>query len=140
MKNGLNRTELIGNVGADATIGQTNGGNPVCNFSLAVNKTWKDGDGNEKEKTTWYKISIFGKRATSLQPYITSGVGLFLAGEVGAESWVDAETNKARHGLTLTVGRNNNDFLFLGGGQRGEVVPTETTEELFYDETEETLP
>lgn len=137
MKNGLNRTELIGNVGADATIGQTNGGNAVCNFSLAVNKTWKDNDGNDKEKTTWYKVSIFGKRATNLQPYITSGITLFLAGEVGAESW-NGEDGKAKHGLTIKIGQNNADFMFLGGGNR-DGVPNTEDESLFVDENEEVL-
>lgn len=138
MKNGLDRTEVIGNVGKeDATLGQLPSGTAVCNFSLAVNKSWKDKDANEKNKTKWYKVSIFGKRAEALQPYITSGISLFLAGEVDAESW-NGENGEAKHGLTLTVGNGNRDFIFLGGGQRGEALPNLEDENLFVDE--ESLP
>ena len=64
MKKGLNNTEIIGNVGStDAVLGTTTSGTPVANFSVAVNDSYKGRDGNKKETTTWFKVSIYGKRA-----------------------------------------------------------------------------
>lgn len=112
MKQGLNRTTIVGNVGAeDAKLGATPGGTPVANFSLAVNDSYKG-----KETTAWYKVSIFGKRAEALAPYIKSGIPLFLAGRVSVgKPWESKDGLKAD--LILTVGNGNEDFLFLGGGR-----------------------
>lgn len=127
MKRGLNKTEVIGNVGEDAVLGQLPSGTPVANFSLAVNDAYKDREGNIKETTNWFKVSIFGKRAEGLAKYITKGTSLYLAGRVGTNAW-QTEDGQARADLTLVVGQGNGDFLFLGGG-RTEEAPVEAEEE-----------
>lgn len=120
---GFQRTELVGNVGAeDAKLGTLPSGTPVANFSLAVNESYKPRNGERKDITTWYKVSIFGKRAEALAPYITSGKTLLLAGRAGAEGWV-TEKNEVKTNLTLTVGNGEKDFVFLGGGHRDEEIP-----------------
>jgi len=121
MKNGLNKTQLIGNVGAeDARLGSLPSGTPVLNFSFAVNESYKERNSNEeKHKTVWYKVAIFNERAKSLAPYITSGKPLFLEGKAGARAWQPKDDSGQPNGdpradLTLRVDR----LIFLDGNKQ----------------------
>ncbi len=121
MKRGLQKTEIIGNVGGEVKFGELPNGTPVLNFSVAVNESYKDREGVEKENTTWFRVNFYGKRGESLAPYIKSGLAVFVAGKVSVDSWISEGNAKA--GLVLTCGNSSQDFLFLGGGQRDEDLP-----------------
>ncbi len=114
MKNGLNRTELIGNVGRDdAELGSLPGGTPVLNFSFAVNNTYKDKkSGEEKQVTDWFRIAVFGERAVKLAPYITSGKTLFLGGRVAAGGWL-GDDGKVRTDVILKINQGEGVVKFL---------------------------
>lgn len=97
---------IAGTVGKDAVLRNTQGGEPVLNFSLAVDNG-KDAQGNKRD-ATWFDCSIWGKRATSLQNHIAKGSKLTLSGR----PTVRAHDGKAYIGITV------NDLSFQGGGQR----------------------
>lgn len=67
---------LAGTVGKDATVQRTQNGDPVLNFSLAVD----DGYGDNK-KTIWFDVSMFGKRGQALQPHVKKGAKITASGE-----------------------------------------------------------
>ncbi|WP_282091330.1 single-stranded DNA-binding protein [Epibacterium ulvae] len=69
---------IAGRVGKDAVLRHTQGGDAVLGFSLAVSNG-KDRNGAERP-ATWYNCSIWGKRAESLQNYISKGMSLTLEG------------------------------------------------------------
>ena len=127
----LNRTEVIGHVGADgAKLGQTaKKGIATATFSVAVN----EGKG-ENERTNWFKVTIYGPRAEALAPYIKKGQMVYLAGRAGAEGWLNKD-NEVKTALTLIVGDGRNDFQFLGSGPREEELP-----DVPADEREELIP
>lgn len=97
---------IAGTVGKDAVLRTTQGGEPVLNFSMAVDNG-KDANGNKRD-ATWFDCSIWGKRATSLQNHIAKGSKLTLSGRPTAR----AHDGKAYLGLTV------NELSFQGGGQR----------------------
>jgi single-strand DNA-binding protein len=99
---------IAGNVGKDAVLRRTQGGDPVLGFSVAVDNG-KDKNGNKRD-STWYSCSIWGKRAESLENYIKKGTKLALTGRVGVDVY------EGRGSLTLNV----NELTFQGGGQQGE--------------------
>lgn len=102
---------IAGTVGKDAVLRTTQGGEPVLNFSLAVDNG-KDAQGNKRD-ATWFDCSIWGKRATSLQNHIAKGSKLTLSGRPTAR----AHDGKAYLGLTV------NELSFQGGGQRQDDEP-----------------
>lgn len=101
-------TMIAGNVGKDAVLRRTQGGDAVLGFSVAVDNG-KDKNGNKRD-STWYSCSIWGKRAESLENYIKKGTKLALTGRVGVDVY------EGRGSLTLNV----NELTFQGGGQQGE--------------------
>lgn len=99
-------TMIAGNVGKDAVLRRTSNGDAVLGFSVAVDNG-KDKNGNKRD-STWYRCSVWGKRAESLEGYIKKGTKLALTGRVGADVY---EGNAS---LTLTV----NELTFMGGGSQ----------------------
>ena len=49
----LNKVMLIGNLTRDPEVRMMTSGRPVCNFGLAMNRSYKDSEGNRKEEVTF---------------------------------------------------------------------------------------
>ena len=98
---------IAGNVGKDAELRRTNNGDAVLGFSVAIDMG-KDKSGNKRD-SVWVKCSLWGKRAESLERYITKGSKLVLSGRPGVDVY------EGKGSLTISV----NDLTFMGGGQEG---------------------
>lgn len=101
----MQQLTIAGNVGRDAELKTLESGDKVLNFSIAVSNG-KDKDGNYRD-STWFDCSLWGKRAESLERYITKGSRLVVSGRPKAR----AHENKAYLGITV------GELTFLGGGQ-----------------------
>lgn len=99
---------IAGNVGKDAVLRRTQSDEPVLGFSIAVDQG-KDKNGNKRD-SVWVSCSIWGKRAESLQRYITKGTKLVVTGRPGVDVY------EGRGSLKLSV----NDLTFMGGSQQRE--------------------
>jgi single-strand DNA-binding protein len=97
---------IAGVVGKDAELRRTGNGDAVLNFSVAVDQG-KDKNGNKRD-AKWYDASLWGKRAESLQSYITKGSKLTLQGRPTARE----------HQGKVYMGIAVNDLTFMGGSQR----------------------
>ncbi len=103
---------IVGNLGADPEMRFTPSGVPVTSFSVAVNRRWTSGDGQLQEKTTWFRVTAWGKLAEQCNQYLSKGRLVLVEGEIDASAWKDGEGNP-RATLELTA-RN---VKFLGGGR-----------------------
>lgn len=83
----LNKITLSGNLGADAELRYTKGGNPVVSFSLAVGERTPQGDGTWGEYTNWIDCVMFGKRAEALAPWLRKGTKISLIGHIHTRSY-----------------------------------------------------
>src|SRR5260221_4288471 len=109
---------IVGNVGRDAEMRYTPQGVAVCDFSVAVNKVTGKGE-NRKEKTTWFKVTVWRERAETASQYIKKGMKILVVGEIDASAYTNKQGQPAAS-LELTA----SDFKFLdsrgeGGRQRG---------------------
>ena len=95
---------IAGNVGKDAELRKTQSGEPVLNFTLAVDNG-KDANG-EKRQATWFDCALWGKRAESLAAHITKGSKLVVTGRPTAR----AHDGKAYLGVNVA------ELTFMGGG------------------------
>ncbi|MGL4755953.1 MAG: single-stranded DNA-binding protein, partial [Aeromonadaceae bacterium] len=63
-QNGVNKVILVGRLGQDPEVRYTQGGGAVTNITLATGESWKDKNtGEQKEKTEWHRVVMFGKLA-----------------------------------------------------------------------------
>ena len=82
----MNSITIAGVTGKDAELRSLNDGTPILSFSVA------DSQGRDKP-TIWWNCSLFGKRAESMQQYLTKGTKVTVCGSVTEREWKDKEGN-----------------------------------------------
>lgn len=109
-------TIVVGHLGDDPKMKYTQTGQAVTDFRIATTRKWKNQEGETQEKTTWFRVSVWGKQAEMCNQYLAKGRLVLVEGEIEASGWVDKE-GKPRASLELRA-RN---VRFLGGrGEQGE--------------------
>lgn len=76
----MQKITLSGNLGGDPEMRKLQSGDSLLSFSLGANRKVKG-----ESQTTWYRCSIFGKRAEVLQPMLHKGKRVFVMGELTAK-------------------------------------------------------
>ena len=91
MAGSVNKVILIGNLGRDPEVRQTQDGKPVVNFTLATNESWKDRQtGERRERTEWHRVVIFGEGLADIaQRYLHKGSKVYLEGQLQTRKWTD---------------------------------------------------
>ena len=94
----LNKVMLIGNLGADPVIRQTQDGKRLAQLSLATSESWKDkATGEKKEKTSWHRIVIFNDGlAGVVESYLKKGSKIYVEGQLRTNSWEDKNTGEKK--------------------------------------------
>lgn len=76
------RITLIGNLGKDPESKYTPTGTMVTNMSLATNRTWNDANGQRMKEVTWWRVTVWGKRAESCNQYLRKGAKILVEGRM----------------------------------------------------------
>lgn len=84
---GLNKVQLIGNLGADPELKMTANGQAVMKLSLATTESWKDKDGNLKDRTEWHRVTVWGARAEGLAKFVRKGWRIYVEGRIEHDSY-----------------------------------------------------
>jgi len=88
----LNKVLLIGNLGKDPEMIHTQSGMAVSHFSLATAEIFVDKNTEEKTtNTTWHNITLFGKMAEILTPYLSKGKQVYVEGKIRNSSYDDKD-------------------------------------------------
>lgn len=96
---------LVGNLGNDPQLRHTPNGTPVANFNVAVSRRWSDSDGQQQERTTWFRVTTWDREAENCTQYLMKGARVLVVGEMDdARAWVDKD-GQPRAGLELVAQR-----------------------------------
>ena len=125
MAGSLNKVMLIGNLGADPVIRQTQDGKRLAQLSLATSETWKDKNtGEKKEKTSWHRIVIFNDGlAGVVESYLKKGSKIFIEGQLQTRKYTDANSVE-KYTTEVVLGNYNGNLTMLdsrGGGADSSV-------------------
>ena len=110
----LNKVLLIGNLTRDPDVKMLSSGRPVCNFGLALNRSYKDGEGNRKEEVTFVDVECYGPRAEAIGRFFTKGRSIFVEGRLKLDQWESKEGEK-RSALRVVL----DNFEFVDSKQDG---------------------
>lgn len=83
----MNKVMLIGNLTRDPALKQLPNGAMICTFGIATNKSWKDANGQIKEKAEFHNIVAWNKLAEICANVLSVGMLVFVEGEIVSESW-----------------------------------------------------
>ena len=113
MAGSLNKVMLIGNLGADPDMRQTQDGKRMALLSLATSESWKDkSTGEKKEKTDWHRIVIFNEGLAGIvESYLKKGSKIFVEGQLQTRKYNDS--NGVEKYTTEVVLANYNGTLTM---------------------------
>jgi len=110
MARGFNKVVLMGNLTRDPELRAIPSGQQVASFSLAVNRTWKNANGEQQEAVDYIDCNAWGKPAEIITQYMTKGSAILVSGRLQQRTW-DQDGQK-RSKIEVVV----EDFNFVGGG------------------------
>lgn len=87
-----------GRLGRDAELNRMGTGDPVLNFSVAVDVGTRD-----NPKTLWVECALFGKRAEALSKYLVKGTKVTVSGRIGLDTFTSSKDGQTKTSLKLSV-------------------------------------
>ena len=89
---GVNKVIIVGNLGKDPEVRFMPNGGAVANITVATSDTWKDKQtGEQKEKTEWHRVVMFGKLAEIAGEYLKKGSKVYLEGSLQTRKWTNPQ-------------------------------------------------
>lgn len=85
----LNKVQIIGNLGADPKISQTQNGVLIANFNVGCTDRFKDSQGVQQSKTEWVRVVLFNGTADVAQKYLHKGSLVYIEGKLQTRSYKD---------------------------------------------------
>ena len=90
----LNKAMIIGNLGRDPEMRYTPNGQAVTQFTVAVNRNYKDANGEWKEETEWFRVVAWGPLAERTAEYLRKGRKVYVEGRLQTRNW-EARTGRS---------------------------------------------
>ncbi|MBQ9407429.1 MAG: single-stranded DNA-binding protein [Desulfovibrio sp.] len=85
----LNKVFLIGRLGRDPELRNTQGGMSVCNMSVATDESYTDRNGNAVKRVEWHNVIAFQRQADNCAKYLAKGSQVFVEGSLQTRKWQD---------------------------------------------------
>ncbi|MCD6474777.1 MAG: single-stranded DNA-binding protein [Anaerolineaceae bacterium] len=107
---------IVGRLGRDPELRFTPSGQAVCNMSVATDHSYTNRDGQRVSQTTWFRVTVWGKQAETVNQYLAKGRQVLVEGRLspdengGPRIWTRQDgTPAASYEITASTVR------FLGG-------------------------
>lgn len=123
MARSFNQVILMGNLTRDPELRTTPNGQNVCSFSLALNRSYKGGDGEWKEATDYVDIVAWGALGERVEQYVTKGRPVLVSGRLQSRSWEQEGQKRSKVEVVAQ------DVTFLGSRNSDSSSASLTDEE-----------
>ena len=115
-KGTVNKAIILGRLGKDPEIKQTQSGMQVASLAVATTELGrKDPNTGQRgqDETEWHRVTLFGKMAENAGQYLRKGSQIYIEGKLKTEKWQD-QNGQDRY----TTGIIASEMRFIGGGQQ----------------------
>ncbi len=118
---GVNKVIILGNLGKDPEVRFMPNGGGVANLTIATSESWKDKQtGEQKEKTEWHRVVMFGKLAEIAGEYLKKGSKVYIEGSLQTRKWTNQQGQDQYTTEIVVQGFNGTmQMLDSKGGQGG---------------------
>ncbi len=111
-----NKVLLMGNLTRDPELRYLPSNTAVVNIGLAINRQWRNQQGEQQEETTFVDCESFGRQAEVINQYLRKGRPVFIEGRLKLDQWQDKEgQNRSRMKVVIE------SFQFIDSRGDGEV-------------------
>jgi single-strand DNA-binding protein len=76
---------IAGNLGRDPEMRYIPSGQAVTSFSVAVNESYTNANGEKIKKTIWFRVTAWGKQAEICNQYLKKGQMVLVEGRMSAD-------------------------------------------------------
>ena len=113
----INRVVLVGNLTKDVALKYSNSGMAIGELSIAVNSRRKVGD-QWQDEASFFDVTLFGKSAEGLQPYLVKGKKVGVDGRLQQQRWQNQEGQNRSKVVVLA-----DNVALLGGRDEQQARP-----------------
>ena len=132
MAGSVNKVILVGALGRDPEVRNTQAGGRVVNLSVATSETWKDrGSGERKERTEWNRVVIWNDKLGEIaERYLRKGSKVYLEGTLQTRKWTD-NSGAEKYTTEVVLGQYRGELVMLDargdnvGGRTATPAPRE---------------
>ena len=122
MAGSVNKVTLIGNLGKDPEVRNTQAGMKIVNLRIATSESWNDkASGERQERTEWHSVVIMNDRLADVaERFLRKGSKVYLEGKLQTRKWTD-QSGADRYTTEVLLGRIGAELVLLdrageGGG------------------------
>lgn len=117
----LNKVQLIGNLGRDPEIRQTQDGSKLASLTVATTEYWKDKNTNERrDRTEWHRVVIFNERLCEIsEKYLHKGSKVYLEGQLQTRKWTD-NNGQERYTTEIVLQRFRGELVMMDSKGPGD--------------------
>lgn len=121
MAGSVNKVILVGNLGKDPEVRNSQSGAKIVSFPLATSDTWNDrASGERRERTEWHRIVIFNERLADVaERFLRKGRKVYLEGSLQTRKWTD-QGGQERFTTEVIIDRFRGELTLLDSRQDGE--------------------
>ena len=123
---GLNRAEVIGRLGADATVNHLTNGGRVANLSIATDESYIDrNSGNKEDRTEWHRVVTFQPGLIDmLEKHARKGRLVYVSGTLQTRRWRKDGEESDRFSTEIRLAPGGRvQFLDKPNGANGSTGP-----------------
>ena len=110
----LNKVFLMGNLTREPELRYTPGGAAVCEFGIAINRTFTSNN-QTREEVCFVDIVVWGKSGELCQRYLNKGSQALIEGRLQYDQWEDKNTGKRSSRLRVIA----ENVQFVGAKREG---------------------
>ena len=123
MAGSVNKVILVGNLGRDPEVRQSQAGAKIVNFSIATSESWKDKNtGERREKTEWHRVVIFSEGLANIaEQYLRRGSKVYIEGSLQTREYEKDGTK--RYSTEVVLQGFNATMTMLDTRASGNSVP-----------------
>ena len=120
MSGSVNKTILVGNLGADPEVKSFQNGNRIANLRLATSEDWKDKtSGERKERTEWHSVTLNSDGLVSVaERFLRKGSKVYIEGKLQTRKWQHSDGSD-RYTTEIVVGGFDGKLVMLDGPKGG---------------------
>jgi len=131
MAGSVNKVCILGNVGKDPEVRNTQSGFKIVNLTIATSESWKDkATGERQERTEWHRVVIMNEAIGGVaERYVKKGSKIYVEGKLQTRKWTD-QAGVDRYSTEIVLGMFNSQLVLLGdprdGGDDASRAPAES--------------
>ncbi|MGD9509591.1 MAG: single-stranded DNA-binding protein [Geminicoccaceae bacterium] len=116
MAGSVNKVILVGNLGRDPEVRQTQNNQKIVNLRIATSERWRDRQsGENRERTEWHSVVIFNENLADIaERYLRKGSSVYVEGQLQTRKWTD-QSGQERYTTEVVLSRFKGELTLLGG-------------------------